>query len=358
MTPADLSRIVLRTVRRAVEEDGLRVAVPERVQVERPRPGGRGDYATNVALRLARDAGVPALRIAETLRAGLAQSPGIAGVEITGPGFLNITLDTDARHALVREVMRKGSRYGHGDSMSGQVLQYRHRREVRAAVVADSVGRILCSQGALVRVACDEAPDPDWALLGVATEYVSGSVDPETAQAPVPVTAPAPVPVRETAAVLLHRLGPDAVRWALLRPARHDRPQTGDELLVQRESNPLFRIRYAHSRTRALTRAATQLGFAGAYDEAVDAPALLGALGEYPTVLAAAARHRAPDRLARWLETTADAFFDFHDTRPVLPFGDEKPSAAHRSRLALAEAAGTVLAGGLSLLGLDAPEYL
>jgi arginyl-tRNA synthetase len=42
----------------------------------------------------------------------------------------------------------------------------------------------------------------------------------------------------------------------------------------------------------------------------------------------------------------------------VLPLGEEKPSAAHRARLALAEAAGTVLAGGLSLLGIDAPHHL
>ncbi|MCP3816944.1 DALR anticodon-binding domain-containing protein [Streptomyces sp. A3M-1-3] len=344
MTPADLSRTVLRSVRRAVEEDGLRVAVPERVQVERPRPGGRGDYATNVAMRLARDAGVPALQVAEALRHRLTQSRGIAGVEITGPGFLNITLDTDARHALVQEVLQQGSRYGHGDSMSGQVLRCRHRREVRAAVVADSVGRILRSQGALVRVTCDEVPDPDWVHLRVATEYLAGCV------------GPGPVPAARSAGDLLRRFGPDAVRWALLRPAGHDRPHTGDELLIQRESNPLFRVRYAHSRTRALTRAAAELGFAGAYEEAVGAPALLGALGEYPAVLAVAARQQAPDRLARHLEATADAFLAFQHT--VLPLGDEKPSVAHRSRLALAQAAGTVLAGGLSLLGIDAPEYL
>ena len=72
--------------------------------------------------------------------------------------------------------------------------------------------------------------------------------------------------------------------------------------------------------------------------------------------LATAARHRAPDRLARHLVTVADAVLVFQHT--VLPLGDEKPSAAHRARLALAEAAGTVLAGGLSLLGIDAPEHL
>ena len=73
-------------------------------------------------------------------------------------------------------------------------------------------------------------------------------------------------------------------------------------------------------------------------------------------MLEGAARHRAPDRLARQLEAVADELLGFQ--HGVLPLGDEKPSAAHRSRLALAEAAGTVLAGGLSLLGIDAPEFL
>jgi arginyl-tRNA synthetase len=83
---------------------------------------------------------------------------------------------------------------------------------------------------------------------------------------------------------------------------------------------------------------------------------LLAALAEYPHALSVAALHRAPDRLARHLVVTADALLGFQHV--VLPLGDEKPSAAHRARLALAEAAGTVLAGGLSLLGISAPEYL
>ncbi|KAA0935123.1 hypothetical protein FGF04_13400 [Streptomyces apricus] len=140
----------------------------------------------------------------------------------------------------------------------------------------------------------------------------------------------------------------------------HDRPRITDEHLVQREGNPFFRVRYAHARTRALSRNAAQLGFTGVpgtEDGAgVETGALLDALDTYPHALAAAARHRAPDRLTRHLVTVADALLAFQHT--VLPLGDEKPSAAHRSRLALAEAAGTVLAGGLSLLGIDAPEHL
>ncbi|MGW6891073.1 DALR anticodon-binding domain-containing protein, partial [Streptomyces chartreusis] len=80
------------------------------------------------------------------------------------------------------------------------------------------------------------------------------------------------------------------------------------------------------------------------------------ALADHPRVLAQAAAHRAPDRLARHLVAVADAVLPL--LAVVLPRGAEKPSAAHRARLALAEAAGAVLAGGLSLLGIDAPEHL
>lgn len=102
-------------------------------------------------------------------------------------------------------------------------------------------------------------------------------------------------------------------------------------------------------------RNAEQLGFRPEPGD-VDAPRLLRALADHPLVLEAAAHHRAPERLARHLVELADALLDFQYR--VLPQGDEKPSAAHRARLALAEAAGTVLAGGLALLGIDAPTRL
>ncbi|NGO12545.1 arginine--tRNA ligase, partial [Streptomyces sp. HC44] len=85
---------------------------------------------------------------------------------------------------------------------------------------------------------------------------------------------------------------------------------------------------------------------------------LLTAITDYPPALTTAATRLAPDHLARHLVVTADALLRYQEVTRVLPLGDEKPSAAHRARLALAEAAGTVLAGGLSLLGIDAPEHL
>jgi arginyl-tRNA synthetase len=356
---------VLHAVCRAVEDGALRVPVPESVSVERPRPGGRGDYATNVALRLAGPAGQQARVVAEILRARVEGAPGVERVEVTGPGFLNFTLGRDAGTALLRTVRASGARYGHGGALDGVRVRFAPVGELRARVLTDAVVQLLRAQGAVA----DVEPGGQERLRAV------------------------PAPEQD----LVERLGSDPARWALLSAAAHDRPRRGEDFLVQREINPLFKIRYAYSRSRALTRDAARLGFdsapespveaveaiavealdavsgdelaleavaldelaleAVAVDEAAaDAVALTAAIGDHPVVVAAAARHRTPDRLARQLEGTADAFLAFHHS--VLPIGDEKPMAAHRSRLALAEAAGVVLAGGLSLLGISAPEHL
>ncbi|MFF1284408.1 ArgS-related anticodon-binding protein NrtL [Streptomyces sp. NPDC058299] len=409
MTPVELSRTVLRAVRRAVDDGELSVTVPQRAVVGEPGPGGCGDYATNIALQLARPAGQPPRRVAEILRPRLADAAGIQDVVVTGPGFLNITLaaQADPVSGLVREIRDKGVRYGYGDALAGQVVALRVPYEVRAEVVADVVVRLVGAQGGRATIEHGEPADLR------------------------------PVPAPEDPAPL----GPDAARWALLHPAPHDRPRISADHLVQRESNPLFRVRYAHARIRSLSRNAARLGFtaepgpvaaphlghhvtttgaarhgdcapnAGAahpdaarlgftaepgpaepgpsepgpvepgptapgpaaptQPDALPHPAprlaprpdagttlrpLLTPLADHPRILAAAAIHRAPDRVARHLVTVADAVLPFLPC--VLPRGDEKPSAAHRARLALAEAAGTVLAGGLSLLGIDAPEHL
>ena len=449
MTPAELSRAVLCTVRRAVAADELRAPVPERVVVERPRGPRQGDYATGVALRLARPAGRPPLQVAEILAARLADWPGVARVEIAGPGFLNITVAADAHAGLVRTIRSQGPAYGHGDALAGTAVTLVHGGETRAAVVAEAAARLLRACGARAECAArepvgvrgvapaweqlerrpgvdavrepvrardvaltreeevapareeperrpgvDAAPEPvrvrDVALTreeDVAPPREEPERRPGADAAPEPVrvhnvappreeperrpgvdAAPEPVRVRSVALTwdeLEHRLGADAARWALLRPPAQDAPCLDPAvLLLQRESNPLFRVRYAHARTRALLRNARDLGFTpeeetaeGAYRDPAET-GLLAVLADHPRIVEAAARHRGPDRLARHLERVADAFLRMQDTCPVLPRGDEKPSAAHRARLALADAAGTVLAGGLTLLGISAPERL
>ncbi|MEU6840584.1 ArgS-related anticodon-binding protein NrtL [Streptomyces sp. NPDC046716] len=342
MTPADLSRTVLRAVRRAVDDGAFGVveggAVDEavaRVVVERPRPGGHGDYATNAALQIAKPTGRPPRQIAEVLSERLTGSPGIAAVDITGPGFLNLTLApaADLSRTLVADILRRGHAHGHGDALRGDRLDLRVPDELRAEAVADAVERIARSQGAEVH----RAPA---AASGDATLR------------PVPVARPDE---------LFALLGRDTARWALLHPAAHDHPRTATAedraaLLAQRETNPLFRVRYAHARTRALTRNAADLGYRSEPGDIPGHDDLVAALAEYPRILLSAARHRAPDRLARHLVVVADALPPALDD--VLPLGGEKPSAAHRARLALAEAAGTVLAGGLTLLGIDAPVHV
>ncbi|MDN3284265.1 DALR anticodon-binding domain-containing protein [Streptomyces thermocarboxydus] len=349
MTPVELSRTVLHAVRRAVDEGELAVAVvPERVVVAPPGPGGCGDYATNVALQLARPAGQPAPAVAEVLRTRLLHADGISDVVVTGPGFLNISLAGGSDARLVRDILRARPRYGHSDTLAGQTIELHAAPEVRALVLMDSVARVLRSQGARPELHCTRAPEDAWVrILGVPEDiHVRPGRDPLR-----PVPAPAdPTP-----------LGRDAARWALLHPAQHDRPHLGggqdDQHLAQRETNPLFRVRYAHARTRALLRNAADLGFTpDPGPVGTDVDALLHTLADHPRVLAATAAHRAPDRLARHLVAVADALAPLLPS--VLPLGDEKPSAAHRARLALAEAAGTVLAGGLTLLGIDAPEHL
>ncbi|MGI5411285.1 ArgS-related anticodon-binding protein NrtL [Streptomyces chartreusis] len=392
MTPVELSRSVLCAVRRAVDEGELAVAVPERALVTVPGPGGCGDYATNIALQLARPAGQPALRVAEILRSHLAGADGVADVVVTGPGFLNIRLGGTASVALVEEILRRGDRYGYADGPSADFVPLSCPCEVRAVVVMDAVARILRSQGAAVRTHCEAELPQEWVdVLGVRVDTVGGGsgrpgesdtvgrrgddARPRaTRHQPVPphlphyAVRPVPAPLEPLF------LGRDAARWALLHPAEHDRPRVTDEHLVQRESNPLFRVRYAYARTRALSRNAADLGFSaepgpvepstGQFTDRLTsqspAPltphALQTALADHPRVLAQAAAHRAPDRLARHLVAVADAVLPLPAV--VLPRGAEKPSAAHRARLALAEAAGAVLAGGLTLLGIDAPEHL
>ncbi len=271
MTPADLSRTVLHTVRSAVEADELCAGVPARVSVRVPPRPGCGDYATNVALRLAKESGRPAREVAEVLRRRLAAQPGIARVDIAEPGFLNITLEGDAGGDVVREVLE-------------------------------------------------------------------GTVAGE----PLPLRPPAD---------LVDRLGSDAARWSLVSPPGLDR----DLLLVQREANPLFRVRYAHARSRALLRNAADLGFGPEVGDPEGGDSgLLAALSDHARITGT----RDPERLARHLERTADAFLRWQADCPVLPRGDEKPLAVHRARLALAAATGTVLADGLHQLGITAPAHL
>ena len=144
----------------AVEAGELAVAVPDEVAVERPRQKAHGDYATSIALQLAKPAGRPPRAVAELLAARLRSVQGIAGVDVAGPGFLNVRLAEAALGRVALDVVAAGPSYGRGDAAAGEVVNLEfvsanptgpvHIGGVRWAAVGDALARLLEASGAKV----------------------------------------------------------------------------------------------------------------------------------------------------------------------------------------------------------------
>ena len=163
---------------------------------------------------------------------------------------------------------------------------------------------------------------------------------------------------------LIDAIGADAGRYALARYST-DSPIDLDLDLWARRSNdnPVYYVQYAHARVASLLRNAADLGVTkGELDPALLSHEreadLLGALGEFPRVVATAAELREPHRIARYLEALAGTYHRFYDACRVLPRGDEDVTDLHRARLWVVEATRVVLANGLQLLGVTAPERM
>jgi arginyl-tRNA synthetase len=185
---------------------------------------------------------------------------------------------------------------------------------------------------------------------------------------------------------LVDAVGVDAARYALARYTTDTNIDIDLALWAKASNdNPVFYVQYAHARVCSILRNATDLRLAGfetvgtcpeePRDEASRrvAPSstsdtslltdpregeLLRALAELPRVVAGAAQLREPHRVARYLEDVAGAYHRFYDTCRVLPVGDEEPTDLHRARLVLVDATRVVLANGLALLGVSAPERM
>ena len=159
MTPAELSA-ALRAVLLAAQADGALPLtadqVPATVTVERPRQREHGDWASNVALQLAKKAGMPPRELAEVVAVRLGQVAGIGRVDVAGPGFLNITLEAAAAGELARTVVEAGAGYGRSDMLAGQRINLEfvsanptgplHIGGVRWAAVGDALARVLAGQ--------------------------------------------------------------------------------------------------------------------------------------------------------------------------------------------------------------------
>jgi len=158
VTPEQLRNVVRTVVAAAVERGALAVEVPDEVVVERPKVRAHGDYATNVALRLAKAAGRPPREVAGLLAADLAAQPGIAGVDVAGPGFLNITLAEGALGQIAVQAVTAGAAYGRTQVLAGQRLNLEFVSanptgpvtlgSTRWAAVGDALARLLEASGA------------------------------------------------------------------------------------------------------------------------------------------------------------------------------------------------------------------
>ncbi len=551
MTPDQLSSTIVGVLETLVADGSVTLpdGVPTQVSVERPRQKGHGDYATNVALQLAKVAGTNPRAFAELVSAGLSAADGISKVEIAGPGFLNITIEADAQGQVAADIVAAGETYGASDTFAGEKINLEfvsanptgplHLGGVRWAAVGDALGRIFTMTGAdvtreyyfndhgaqldrfsssllasaqgrpspedgyggqyihdIAAAIVAKRPDvlelPDEAAQEVFREvgvdmmfaeikqslsdfgvvfdvyfheddlhrsgavqravdrltelgntyeldgavwlrtekfgddkdrviiksdgngaYLSGDlayyldkrergfdrcfimlgadhhgyVGRMNAMCEAFGDVPGknleiligqmvnllkdgqPLRMSKRAGTvvtiddLVDAIGVDASRYALARYTS-DSPIDIDLDLWARASNdnPVFTVQYAHARVASLMRNAADLGVeAQSHPELLTDEKeglLLRALAEFPRVVKASAELREPHRVARYLEELAGTYHRFYDSCRVLPRGDEETSDLHRARLLLVDATRVVLANGLGLLGVSAPERM
>jgi len=127
VNPEELARAILGAISEfcatsSQDFAALSEHLPLELPLERPKNREHGDYASSIALQLAKSAGQNPRELATTFAPLIHALPGVAKVEIAGPGFLNITLAQGAQGAIVREVLTQGARYGYGDALAGLTI--------------------------------------------------------------------------------------------------------------------------------------------------------------------------------------------------------------------------------------------
>jgi arginyl-tRNA synthetase len=164
---------------------------------------------------------------------------------------------------------------------------------------------------------------------------------------------------------LVDAVGVDAARYALARYSVDSPIDIDLDLWTRRNNdNPVYYVQYVAARTAGVSRQAADVGLVrgDGYDPALLTHPkeldLLKTLGDFPGIVATAAQLREPHRVARYLEELSGTYHRWYDACRVLPRGDEPLTALMRARLWLNDAARTVIAGGLGLLGVSAPERM
>jgi arginyl-tRNA synthetase len=158
VTPEELAAAIRTALLEGVAAGDFDVDVPADVRVERPRNREHGDWSTNVALQLAKGAGMPPRDLATSLAERLGRVDGVKAVDVAGPGFLNIILDAASVGELARAIVESGAAYGRNDSEAGHVVNLEyisanptgplHLGHTRWAALGDAMGRLLTASGA------------------------------------------------------------------------------------------------------------------------------------------------------------------------------------------------------------------
>jgi arginyl-tRNA synthetase len=155
-----LAAAIAGLVADAINSGELAGTPPESITLERPKNRDHGDYATSIALQLAKAAGKNPREVATLLQGAIAALPGVSKVDIAGPGFINITLDRANQAELVRTILSQGEKYGEGKALNGTTINLEfisanptgplHLGHTRWAAVGDALGRVLKAAGAKV----------------------------------------------------------------------------------------------------------------------------------------------------------------------------------------------------------------
>ena len=160
-----VAEVLLKALEIAKSNGLLNCDLPSQITLDRPKNRDHGDYATSISLNLAKAANLQPRVIAEVIVKSLTDNnlltdAGISKVEIAGPGFINITLESASQGAVVTQILTEGRKYGSGKSLAGKKINLEfvsanptgplHLGHTRWAAVGDSLGRVLSAAGAEV----------------------------------------------------------------------------------------------------------------------------------------------------------------------------------------------------------------
>ena len=160
MTPEELSKTIKKSLESLISAKKIAVNDIPEIKIERPKNKDHGDYASNIALMVAKPAGVNPREVAQLLVDELSKNPAFKKVEIAGPGFLNFTLESASLGEVVKTIIKEANKYGHTNTLQGQNINVEfisanptgplHLGHTRWAAVGDALARVLVASGAKV----------------------------------------------------------------------------------------------------------------------------------------------------------------------------------------------------------------